>query len=104
MLDQLIWCLRLEFIKGIDDHATSEYIRLFKQCVLNSRIPLMDKASSVIMDATSRFAEMVSLAVVFGRVLLVALRHFARVLGVALLSPTFFWFHTFTTYTSIFYV
>ncbi|CAN0313678.1 unnamed protein product [Ectocarpus sp. 6 AP-2014] len=51
ILDQLLWWLRFEYIRGIDDHSTSEYIRLFKQIVLNSRVPLMDKAVSVVMDA-----------------------------------------------------
>lgn len=31
LLDQLLWWLRLEYIRDIDDHSTSEYIRLFKQ-------------------------------------------------------------------------
>ena len=31
LLDQLLWWLRFEYIRGIDDHSTSEYIRLFKQ-------------------------------------------------------------------------
>lgn len=54
ILDQLIWCLRGEFIKGIDDHSSSEYVRLFKQAALNSRVPMLEKAGSVVMDAMDR--------------------------------------------------
>ena len=52
-----MWCLRLEFIKGVDDHATSEYVRLFEQVILNSRVPLLDKAAAVMMDTMGRVAE-----------------------------------------------
>ncbi|CAN0366380.1 unnamed protein product [Pylaiella littoralis] len=51
ILDQLLWWLRFEYIRGIDDHSSSEYIRLFKQVVLNSRVPIVEKAASVVMDA-----------------------------------------------------
>eukprot|EP00752_Nemacystus_decipiens_P002419 g2280.t1 len=51
LLDQLLWWLRFEYIRGIDDHSTSEYIRLFKQIVLNSRVPIVEKVASVVMDA-----------------------------------------------------
>ena len=57
ILDDLMWCLRLEFIKGIDDHATSEYVRLFEQAIINSRVPLLEKAAGVMMDTMDRVAE-----------------------------------------------
>lgn len=40
LLDQLLWWLRFEYIRGIDDHSTSEYIRLFKQVGGFSCVPV----------------------------------------------------------------
>lgn len=59
-LDGLFWWLRLEFIRGIDDHATSEYVRLLEQVVINSRVPLLDKAASVMMEAMGHLAQQAS--------------------------------------------
>ncbi|CAM9097534.1 unnamed protein product [Scytosiphon promiscuus] len=56
LLDQLLWWLRFEYIRGIDDHSTSEYIRLFKQIVLNSRVPLMEKAATALGDLVLKVA------------------------------------------------
>ena len=46
--------LRLSFIDGVNDHSGSEYVRLFKQLVVNSKISLFDKAKSVVKDAAQK--------------------------------------------------
>lgn len=60
LLGRLSAYLRGEFIEDINDHSTSEYVRLFEQIVLNSRVPLLEKAASVVVDALSGVAEKVS--------------------------------------------
>lgn len=52
--------LRGEFIDGISDHATSEYMRIFKQIVINSRVSTMEKAASVMADTVDSVTEKVS--------------------------------------------
>lgn len=59
LLGRLSAYLRGEFIDDINDHATSEYVRLFEQIVLNSRVPLLEKAASVVVDALTGVAEKV---------------------------------------------
>lgn len=44
---------RGEVIDGIDDHGSSEYIRRFQQVVINSRVPLLEKAVSAFGDAAA---------------------------------------------------
>lgn len=61
LLGRLSAYLRGEFIDDINDHATSEYVRLFEQIVLNSRVPLLEKAASVVVDALTGVAEKVKL-------------------------------------------
>lgn len=51
--------LRGEVMEDVNDHATSEYIRIFKQVVLNSKVSLLDKASSVVQDAVGNIAQKV---------------------------------------------
>ncbi|CAN0311378.1 unnamed protein product [Pylaiella littoralis] len=48
VLGRLISLARRELIDGVHDHATSEYIRLFRQVVINSRVPLLDKAVTAV--------------------------------------------------------
>lgn len=56
-LGRLSALLRGSLIDGINDHSCSEYIRLFKQALIHSRLSLLDKTKSVVMDAvqTVRF-------------------------------------------------
>ena len=44
----------MSFIDGINDHSASEYIRLFKQLVITSKVPLLDKAKSVVVDVAKK--------------------------------------------------
>lgn len=46
--------LRLSFIDGVNDHSSSEYVRLLKQVVVNSKVSLFDKAKSVVKDAAQK--------------------------------------------------
>lgn len=46
--------LRLSFIDGVNDHSSSEYVRLFKQLVLHSKMSLLDKTKSVVLDAAQK--------------------------------------------------
>ena len=46
--------LRLSFIDGVNDHSSSEYVRLFKQLVVNSKTSLFEKAKSVVKDAAQK--------------------------------------------------
>eukprot|EP00904_Undaria_pinnatifida_P008926 jgi/Undpi1/5163/HiC_scaffold_19.g08514.m1 len=57
LLGRMSAYLRGEFIEDINDHATSEYVRLFEQLVINSRVPLLDKTLSVVVDALENVAE-----------------------------------------------
>lgn len=50
LLGRLSSYLRLSFMEDINDHSTSEYVRIFKQCVINSRVSLLAKATSVVKD------------------------------------------------------
>lgn len=59
LLGRMSAYLRGEFIEDINDHATSEYVRLFEQLVINSRVPLLDKTLSVVVDALENVAEKV---------------------------------------------
>lgn len=59
LLGRLSAYFRGEFIEDINDHATSEYVRLFEQIVMNSRVPLLEKAASVVVDALHGVAEKV---------------------------------------------
>eukprot|EP00752_Nemacystus_decipiens_P002420 g2281.t1 len=51
LLGRLSAIFRGELIDGIDDHGSSEYIRHFQQVVVNSRVPLLEKAISTLNDA-----------------------------------------------------
>lgn len=51
LLGRLTSYLRGDFIEDINDHALSEYVRLLKQIVINSKVSVLDKATSVVMDA-----------------------------------------------------
>lgn len=51
LLGRLSALFRGELIDGINDHGTSEYIRHFQHVVINSRVPLLDKAISALNDA-----------------------------------------------------
>ncbi|CAN0313119.1 unnamed protein product [Ectocarpus sp. 6 AP-2014] len=46
--------LRFSFIDGVNDHSRSEYVRLFKQAVISSRLSLLDKTRSVVVDAVQK--------------------------------------------------
>ncbi|CAN0019599.1 unnamed protein product [Scytosiphon promiscuus] len=46
---------RGQVMEDINDHATSEYIRHFKQAVINSKVPLSEKAISALNDAVGGF-------------------------------------------------
>lgn len=46
--------LRLSFIDGLNDHSSSEYVRLFKQMLVHSKVSLFDKAKSVVKDAAQK--------------------------------------------------
>lgn len=59
LLGRMTAYLRGEFIEDINDHATSEYVRLFKQVVINSRVSLVNKAKSVVLDAAGGLARKV---------------------------------------------
>lgn len=56
--DRVLGCLSAFFrgnlIDGINDHSCSEYVRLFKQAVISSRLSLVDKTKSVMMDAVQK--------------------------------------------------
>lgn len=54
LLGRLSSYLRLSFIDGINDHSGSEYVRLFKQLVVNSKMSFLDKAKSVVKDAAQK--------------------------------------------------
>lgn len=41
---------RGQVMEDINDHATSEYIRHFKQAVINDKVPLSEKAKSALND------------------------------------------------------
>ncbi|CAN0092157.1 unnamed protein product, partial [Ectocarpus fasciculatus] len=51
ILGRLSALFRGELIDGIDDHSTSEYVRHFKHDVINSRVPVLEKAKSTFFDA-----------------------------------------------------
>ncbi|CAN0222365.1 unnamed protein product [Ectocarpus sp. 6 AP-2014] len=55
ILGRLSALCRGEMIDGVDDHSTSEYIRHFKQDVINAKVPAFDKAKSTCCDAISNF-------------------------------------------------
>ena len=59
LLDRLLGRMsamsRGEVIDGINDHGTSEYIRHFQQAVINSEVPLAEKAVSALGDAFGDF-------------------------------------------------
>ena len=46
--------LRFSFIDGINDHSASEYIRHFKQLVVNSKVSFFKKAKSIVKDAAKK--------------------------------------------------
>lgn len=46
--------LRFTIIDGINDHSGLEYCRLFRQAILNSRLSLVDKTKSVVVDAVHK--------------------------------------------------
>ncbi|CAM9414270.1 unnamed protein product, partial [Laminaria digitata] len=54
LLGRLSSTFRLSFIDGVNDHSGSEYIRLFKQLVINSKMSLFDKTKSVVLDAAQK--------------------------------------------------
>ncbi|CAM9839983.1 unnamed protein product [Ectocarpus sp. 4 AP-2014] len=58
LIDRLLgrWSalLRFSFIDGVNDHSRSEYVRLFKQAVISSRLSLLDKTRSVVVDAVQK--------------------------------------------------
>lgn len=54
ILGRLSAYLRFSFIDGLNDHSSSEYLRLFKQLVVNSKISFFDKAKSVVKDAAKK--------------------------------------------------
>ena len=39
---------------GVNDHSASEYVRHFKQNVINSKMSLFDKTRSVVEDAAQK--------------------------------------------------
>lgn len=41
-------------LEDINDHATSEYVRLFRECVEDSRVSLLGKAASIVQDAATK--------------------------------------------------
>lgn len=41
-------------VDGVNDHGAAEYIRLFKQAVIDERVPLLEKAKSVAVDAVQK--------------------------------------------------
>lgn len=53
-LGRLSALFRGSLIDGINDHSSSEYARLFKQAVIHSRLSLLDKTKSVMMDAVQK--------------------------------------------------
>ncbi|CAM9248043.1 unnamed protein product [Scytosiphon promiscuus] len=53
LLGRISAIFRGEVIDGIHDHGTSEYVRLFKQVVINSRVSLLEKAGSTLNDVVS---------------------------------------------------
>ncbi|CAB1117639.1 unnamed protein product [Ectocarpus sp. CCAP 1310/34] len=48
--------LRFSLVDGANDHGAGEYIRLFKQTVIDERVPLLDKAKSLAVDAVQKVA------------------------------------------------
>lgn len=54
LLGRLSALFRGNLIDGINDHSSSEYVRLFKQAVVNSRLSFVDKTKSVMMDAVHK--------------------------------------------------
>lgn len=54
LLGRLSALFRGELIDGINDHGTSEYCRIFKQNIIASRLSLLDKTKSVMMDAVQK--------------------------------------------------
>lgn len=46
--------LRFSFIDGINDHSSSEYLRLSRQALINSRVSLVAKTKSVMADAVQK--------------------------------------------------
>eukprot|EP00903_Cladosiphon_okamuranus_P009618 g9154.t1 len=46
--------LRFSFLDGINDHSGSEYLRLAKQALINSRVSLLEKTKSVVVDAVQK--------------------------------------------------
>ncbi|CAM9893130.1 unnamed protein product [Ectocarpus fasciculatus] len=46
--------LRFSFIDGVNDHSHQEYARLFKQAVISSRLSLLEKTRSVVVDAVQK--------------------------------------------------
>ncbi|CAN0251454.1 unnamed protein product, partial [Ectocarpus fasciculatus] len=60
LLDRLLGrfsaLLRFSLIDGSNDHGAGEYIRLFKQAVIDGRVPLLEKVQSVAVDAVQKVA------------------------------------------------
>lgn len=46
--------LRFSFVDGINDHSCSEYVRLSRQALINSRVSLLAKTKSVVVDAVQK--------------------------------------------------
>lgn len=49
--------LRFSFIDGINDHSSSEYLRLSRQALVNSRVSLLAKTRSVVVDAVKKVSD-----------------------------------------------
>ena len=54
IMGRLSALLRFSFIDGVNDHSSSEYIRHFKQLVVNSKVSFFDKAKSIVKDAAKK--------------------------------------------------
>lgn len=54
ILGRLSAYLRLSFVDGVNDHSASEYIRHFKQLVINSKVSFLTKAKSIAKDAVKK--------------------------------------------------
>lgn len=56
-LGRLSALLRFSFIDGVNDHSSSEYLRLSRQAVINSRVSLIAKTRSVVVDAVQKVGD-----------------------------------------------
>ncbi|CAN0019804.1 unnamed protein product [Scytosiphon promiscuus] len=54
ILGRISALFRGNIIDGVNDHSSSEYVRLFKQAVIASRLSLFHKTKSVVKDAVQK--------------------------------------------------